>query len=604
MAATITGISKLLVSFYCDVFSSAYGFYQAKDVPISAIELTAMGKGRIASAGLPETFTIIQSVDLIRITDALPQGGSFGEVCKYDWRGMPVAVKIMRVADPQKFVEEAQMMHRIQHTNCVSLYGVRLEPDPAIVMQWMGGGNLLQFLAKHPLPQIHRRLSLFRQVCAGLNSLHSHSPNPIIHSDLKPENILLDSAQKVAKIADFGLSKTKSTNYGGSKATGTHTYFAPEMVRGEVSSHRATDIYAMGLIFWEMLTLEHVWHGADGKPLNDFQLIAKYKTFERPCLDGLPPGLDPSVIALMKDCWAEDPDQRPTADQLWIRMSVLDVNNPDNNKPLIAYKDSWLALPCSFEKCLQKAVPPSTFQRLLLEFPTIEDKYREAPVQQVVKSCKLSEEEAKCIIIYTLESKDCPRDEQLYYLFCKAYRDRDDSALERFADFSFHFWNGLGKLPDHALELFRGLDKRLMDVSDLYEEKNDVYWHYPSSTTTNKAVASMFSGGGTLISFVGVTNAKSIQAFSLVSKEEEFMLMYTSAFQVAVALPSEKARLVGQFGSLPVNVDLVVLRAKQTLPPSSADHGRADSALAMLNQMHILQARYAGAASLDQFSAV
>ena len=160
----------------------------------------------------------------------------------------------------------------------------------------------------------------------------------------------------------------------------------------------------------------------------------------------------------------------------------------------------------------------------------------------------------------------CPRNEQLYFLFCKAYRDRDDAALERFADFSFYFWNGLDKLPEHAVELFRGLDRRLTDISDLYETGRVVHWHYPSSTTTDMAVASTFSSGGTLIRIVQVTNAKFIQTLSLVPNEREFMLMYTSAFDVEVALPSDKARLLGPFGSLPNNVDLVALRAKQSRP--------------------------------------
>lgn len=483
-------------------------------------------------------------------------------------------------------------------------------------MEWMGGGDLAQFLVQRPLPKLHRRLSLFRQMCAGLNCLHSHSPNPIIHADLKPANVLLDIDKKNAKIADFGLSRIRTESMAGSNMKdlmGTLLYCAPEILLDAAPSHRPTDIYAMGMMLWEMLAGKLVWCNADGDqlPITGAQLWSKYKSNERPPLDALPPEVDSAVIALMQDCWANDPAQRPTADELWRRMSVLDVNNLEFNQPLIAYKDSWLALPCSFEKCLQKAVPPSSFQRLQEEFPRIEAKYREEPVQQVVQSCKLSEEEAKCIIIYTLvwPVELCPRDEQLYYLFCKAYRDRDDSALERFADFSFHFWNGLDKLPKHALELFRGLDRRLTDISDLYEAGKVVHWHYPSSTTTDMAVASVFSGGGTLIKFVQVTNAKSIQTFSLEPKEKEFMLPYTSAFDVEVALPSEKAKHLDTFGSLPVDVDLVVLRAKQTMPPISADHGRADSiieldpaALAMLTQMHTLQALHAGAASSDRFS--
>jgi serine/threonine protein kinase len=122
-----------------------------------------------------------------------------------------------------------------------------------MVMEWMDGGDLLHFLAQRPLPMIHRRLSLFRQVCAGLNSLHSHSPAPIIHADLKTANILLDSEQKVAKIADLGLSKMKTDSYAGSSVVGTMIFFAPEMLLRGDPSHRPTDVYAMGLILWEML---------------------------------------------------------------------------------------------------------------------------------------------------------------------------------------------------------------------------------------------------------------------------------------------------------------------------------------------------------------
>jgi serine/threonine protein kinase len=521
----------------------------------------------MAPAIFVSRFAVIPSADIIHDSSIAPQRGSFGEVRKCDWKGTPVALKtITNVTDTRKFVQEAQTMHSIQHPNCVRLYGVCEAPVSAMVMEWMGGGDLLQFLAQRPLPMIHRRLSLFRQVCAGLNSLHNHSPAPIIHSDLKPANILLDSDQKVAKIADFGLSKMKTESYAGSSVLGTMLYVAPEMLLQGVPSHRPTDIYAMGLILWEVVYGKPVWRNPDGSPFQPYQLNAKYNQCERPLLEELPAGIDPAVIVLMQDCWAHDPSHRPTADQLWRRMSALDVNNPEFNKPLIAYRDSWLVKLSSFEQCLQKAVPPSTFQRLLLEIPRIEAKYREEPVQQVVQSCKLSEVEAKCIIIYTLvwPVDVCPRNQQLYFLFCKAYRDRDDAGLERFADFSFYFWNGVGKLPNHALELFRGLDRRLTDISDLYQAGNVVHWHYPSSATTDMAVASTFSGGGTLIRIVQVTNAKSIQTFSLAPNEKEFMLLYTSVFDVEVALPSDKARLLGRFGSLPDNVDLVVLQAKQS----------------------------------------
>jgi serine/threonine protein kinase len=81
----------------------------------------------------------------------------------------------MIVTDTRKFVQEAQLVHSNQHPKCVRLYGVCEAPAPAMLMEWIGGADLRHILAQRPLPMIYRRLSLFRQVCAGLNSLHSHS---------------------------------------------------------------------------------------------------------------------------------------------------------------------------------------------------------------------------------------------------------------------------------------------------------------------------------------------------------------------------------------------------------------------------------------------
>ena len=273
-------------------------------------------------------FTVINSTDLLQDPKVESQKGSFGVVCKCDWKGTPVAMKTIIGADLSKLFQEARMMHTIQHPNCVRLYGVCSAPAPALVTEWMGGGDLAQFVLQRPMPKLHRRLSLFRQMCAGLNCLHSHSPDPIIHADLKPANILLDSEQKVAKIADFGLSKIKTESYAGTGVVGTLLYCAPEMLLHRHPSHRPTDVYAMGMMLWEMLAGKLVWHNADGTEFTLCQLNASILSVERPPLDQVAAEVDPAVIALMRDCWAEDPKQRPTANELWWRMSALDPNNP------------------------------------------------------------------------------------------------------------------------------------------------------------------------------------------------------------------------------------------------------------------------------------
>ena len=471
-------------------------------------------------------------------------------------------------------------MHSIQNPNCVRLYGVCEAPAPAMVMEWMGGGDLLQFLALRPLPMIHRRLSLFRQVCAGLNSLHSHSPAPIIHADLKPANILLDSEQKVAKIADFGLSKLKTESYAGSNVVGTILYFAPEMLLDDVSSHRPTDVYAMGLILWEMLTGKLVWHHPDGSPLKPVQLISKYSRHKRPSLDELPAGIDPAVIALMQDCWAQDPVHRPTADELWRRMSALDPNNPEHNKPLELYPRNFVPMCVTLEDCLLIAVPADVYDGLLLDMSDIDGKYRDAHTQAVVRTHNLSEVEAKCIIMFTHESRAVPdhprpldatrpkRDNQFYFLFNKACRERDAAAVQRFQNFSFHFLSALHKLPNAALapgqSLYRGFGQRLEEMNDLYRDSCQVWWHYTSSSSVHRDVAyrSFARGSGTLMEITGVHNAKDIQALSMVPSEGELLILPNTDFKVKLALSCGQARLLNaRYATIPDNVDLVILEA-------------------------------------------
>ncbi len=80
---------------------------------------------------------------IVQDTSVAPHRGSFCEVCQFNLKSTLVAVKkTMNVNDTRKFVQEAQLMHSIQHPNCVRLYGVCEAPVSAMVMEWMGGSDL------------------------------------------------------------------------------------------------------------------------------------------------------------------------------------------------------------------------------------------------------------------------------------------------------------------------------------------------------------------------------------------------------------------------------------------------------------------------------
>jgi serine/threonine protein kinase len=552
------------------------------------IELSklALQSQSISPLELPTSFTVIPGNDLIPDTSFAVQRGSFGEVSKCIWKGTHVAVKKMFIIDGKKFVQEAQMMNTIKLPNCVRLYGACTVPYQAIVMEWMGGGDLSQFLAQRPLPKMHRRLSLFRQICAGLNSLHSHSPDPIIHADLKPANILLNTDQTVAKLADFGLSKIKTASYAGSAShagiVGTVLYLAPEMLLKGVPPHRPTDIYAMGLIFWEILAGKIVWQNADGSPLFIGQIVAKYNSHERPSLDEIPAGVDRAAIALMQECWAEDPQLRPTADQLWRRMAALDPNNPENNNPLELFPLNFMPVCDSLENCLLIAMPLDVFNGLLSDMPFINIKYQDAVAKGFIRRHNLTEVEAKCVIMFTHESHSVPdhpapvdptrpkRDNQLYFLFNKACRERDAAALQRFQNFSFHFTSALQKLPNFQLlpgqNLYRGFGQRLEDMNDLYQKGRNVWWHYTSSSSLHREVAyhDFARKSGTLME-ISCHNAKDIQELSMMPSEGELLFPPNIEFEVKFALSCHDARLLNaRYAAIPDNVDLVILEA---VPP-------------------------------------
>jgi hypothetical protein len=539
---------------------------------IAVVTIFAIKKMRSRRPVL-QGFIQIQEKDIVFDTKFTAHG-AYGFVRKGKWNGLDVAVKRMTAnsseEDRQNFIREAKTMHAITHPHCVPLYGVcSSDQSLSLVMEFMGGGDLLTLLQDAP-PPLHRRISLFRQICSGLNYLHN--VRDIIHADIKPSNILLSSDGRTAKIADFGLSRMKVQGGHSTAANidGTLNYLPPERLYKKTKADRSGDIYAMGCLLWETITCNIIWCGV---LLPD--LIISLHNKERP---DIPANVDPEIANLIRDCWAEDPVHRPHAVDLWRRVSELDVNNPDFNKPLDPYPSSYVPTCNSLEDCMRKALDPVIFDGLFADMYMIDAKYNEKSVQNAVKEHGLSETEAKCIILYTMESMRVPKTQQFYRLFNQAYRRRNEEKLELFADFSFHFWNGMSKLPpgkaqsgDCALTLYRGIHMRLADISDLYDQGKRVHLHETTSCSSSmeKAKEKFAKKGGTLLSLINVTQAKSIAVFSLIPDEQEFILDFTSVFDIITALTFEKARSLKNFssnphvpksGDLPDGVDLVVMQ--------------------------------------------
>jgi hypothetical protein len=232
--------------------------------------------------------------------------------------GEHLALKTLRGrADPElmaRFAREAQIAAEISHRNLVPVVDVGIADGALfLVMPLVRGGSLEQ--ARAMFGDARWAAAIVRQIAVGLAELHARA---IIHRDLKPGNVLL--AGDVARIADFGLAtlraKAPDEVIDGSEATalpgaaltragdvfGTPGYMAPELAAGAEDATAASDVFALGVIAYEMLS--------GRPPFAEAPVMSR--VHGRAIVPPVASGIDPIVLR----CLELDPAQRPTASAL------------------------------------------------------------------------------------------------------------------------------------------------------------------------------------------------------------------------------------------------------------------------------------------------
>jgi eukaryotic-like serine/threonine-protein kinase len=165
------------------------------------------------------------------------------------------------------FIREARLAALLQHPNIVQIIDFgKIQNAYLIAMEYIPGRNLAEIMAhlKQGLP-LDLSIFIIMKICMGLAYSHtrkddrSSQPLRIVHRDISPQNMLISFLGEV-KIADFGISKARSepslTQAGVIK--GKLSYLSPEQVLGQEVDHQA-DIYALGLVFYEILTYKKVY---------------------------------------------------------------------------------------------------------------------------------------------------------------------------------------------------------------------------------------------------------------------------------------------------------------------------------------------------------
>ncbi len=236
--------------------------------------------------------------------------------------GREVVVKVMHdhIATDEKFRDRFQretlLMARFQHPSAVTLYDASLNDPlgPCIVMEYVRGVNLESMLAKNGRMSAPRVGRIVGELCEVLQAAHDEG---IIHRDLKPANLMVmdpDTPRERIKVMDFGLAKLiegeplrKVTDTNVDFAVGTPGYIGPEQVRGEEMDHRG-DLYSVGVMMFELLTGRLPFIGP-----TSMDILLAHATEPPPSFAevGLAGRVPPEVEALVMDCLAKDPEDRP-----------------------------------------------------------------------------------------------------------------------------------------------------------------------------------------------------------------------------------------------------------------------------------------------------
>jgi serine/threonine protein kinase/tetratricopeptide (TPR) repeat protein len=271
--------------------------------------------------GIGATLEVSQSASIKTGTDFGPRyhvesllgSGGMGKVYKARDRELDrtVAIKVLRpdlMTDPmalQRFKHELLLASSISHPNILRIHDLgEYNGVKFISMAYVDGGDLTQVLRKEGRLPLERVLTIMRQLIAALAAAHGVN---VVHRDLKPQNILLDSDDHVY-VSDFGIAKTLESDRTSVTRTGavlgTPLYMSPEQVEGKPVDHRS-DLYTIGLIFYEMLTGILPFSGD-----STFQLMYQ-RVHQQPKHPELViPDLPPYLSRICLKCLEKEPAQR------------------------------------------------------------------------------------------------------------------------------------------------------------------------------------------------------------------------------------------------------------------------------------------------------
>lgn len=247
--------------------------------------------------------------------------GGFGEVFKGTWRGTEVAIKKILLARSkeskalEEFRSEIAIMSKLRHPNITLFMGAVTTntKEMCIVTEFLPKGNLFSML-HNPGVRLssQQKLKMAMDAAKGMNYLHCNKP-PILHRDLKTLNLLVDDNMNI-KVCDFGMTRVKKNNFA-KTVVGTTQWMAPEILRHDKYDEKA-DVFSFGIVLWELLTRQPPYFGMD-------PMMVAQKVLQQGYRPEIPADTHPAYEKLIRECWDDNPDRRPTFTQVLERLKLL-----------------------------------------------------------------------------------------------------------------------------------------------------------------------------------------------------------------------------------------------------------------------------------------
>lgn len=294
----------------------------------------------------PKTFHLAGELGHFEVQQIIGKGG-MGAVYKAvdEILERPVAIKVLRQhrgldqAGKDFLLEEARTICKLSHPNIVTVFDIARGTDNNfIIMEWIDGQTLDKLIPTNGL-DVDTALNYAGQIVQGLIHAHQHH---IIHSDIKPQNIMRTSGDTI-KILDFGIAglvdkqrqhvkQIASSNNTSKGFIGTPGYVSPEQALGKLELDERSDIFAFGIVLYQMLSGKRPFEGKNAKAKTAAIITGDYPA--------LPASIPEDIRAIVEHCLKLAPNNRyQNSAELADDLKRFQNGNPVS---VIASKRYWL----------------------------------------------------------------------------------------------------------------------------------------------------------------------------------------------------------------------------------------------------------------------